>query len=117
MAQLVTAYDTRTGKARLVPENWFDHESMSANLTREKPDQVEEPAREPDSDQELGQGDLQIQEPGTPGGTEGDTAGDKPADAPPAVQVEEPAQTPATKAGRGKSRTTPETPAAGENQE
>lgn len=36
-AQLVVAYDTRTGQRRLVPENWFDHESMSANLTREKP--------------------------------------------------------------------------------
>lgn len=38
MAKLVTAYDTRTGKQRQVPENWFDHEELAANLSRTKPD-------------------------------------------------------------------------------
>jgi len=37
MSKLVTAWDTRTGKERRVPENWFDHEEMSSNLTRTKP--------------------------------------------------------------------------------
>lgn len=91
MANLVTAYDTRTGKKRLVPENWFDHESLSRGLSRSAPEGVEEEPAALDSDQEQGQGDL--------------------------TQVTEPAQTPATKAGRGKSRTTTETPAAGETQE
>lgn len=36
-SKLVPAWDTRTGKKRLVPENWFDHDEMSANLTRTDP--------------------------------------------------------------------------------
>lgn len=37
MSKLVTAWDTRTGKVRQVPENWFDHEEMSTNLSRTDP--------------------------------------------------------------------------------
>jgi len=37
MGKLITAWDTRTGKERRVPEHWFDHEDLSANLTRTDP--------------------------------------------------------------------------------
>lgn len=37
MSKLVNAWDTRTGKPRQVPVHWFDHEDLSANLTRTDP--------------------------------------------------------------------------------
>lgn len=37
MSKLVNAWDARTGKPRQVPVHWFDHEDLSAGLTRTDP--------------------------------------------------------------------------------
>lgn len=36
-SKLVPAWDTRTGEKRMVPEKWFEHDDMCANLSRTDP--------------------------------------------------------------------------------
>lgn len=47
--RLVTAYDTRTGEKRNVPENWFDHEELSEGLSRTDPGILRRPPEGHDS--------------------------------------------------------------------
>lgn len=46
MAKLIRAYDKRTGQARLVPENWFDHDEMKAGLSKRPPSNATPVVRE-----------------------------------------------------------------------